>query len=144
MPRIWAFCRRNERSRAGYRRRGYTLIEILVVLVLLSLVAGIAAPLGLRTLRNAETRAMERKLGAVLDDLPQRAFRRGEPLTVDADALAREVELAADQGELRLPQPLRYRADGSAEGGELQWLRPGDPVRRWRITPLSGEARLQP
>ena len=142
MPATWVSCRRNRKSSG--RIQGYTLIEILVVVVLMGLVAGIATPLGLRALKNAELRAAERKLGVVLDDLPQRAFRQGEALTVLAPALAQEAELGTDQGEIELPQPLRYRADGSAEGGDVVWHRPGGSSLRWHVEALTGRALLQP
>jgi prepilin-type N-terminal cleavage/methylation domain-containing protein len=140
MPKTWAYCRRSEVPRDG----GFTLLEILVVMVLLALVAGIVTPFGLRTVRNAESRSLERRLLAVLDQLPQRAFRQAEPLSFDGDSLQRELQMDATQGRLTTSQILRYRADGSAEGGELEWRRDDGSLMRWRIRRMTGEPQRLP
>ncbi len=81
---------------------------------------------------------------AVLDQLPQRAFRQAEPLSFDGDSLQRELQMDATQGRLTTSQILRYRADGSAEGGELEWRRDDGSLMRWRIRRMTGEPQRLP
>lgn len=120
------------------RRRGFTLLEMLVVLALLGLVAGLVAPQAGRWLSNAQERGWRADLKARIEGLPIKAFLAGRPLSVDAVQL--QAGLPGESGGLvlRMRQPLRYSASGAAEGGELELLR-GAMVERWRVRPVSGE-----
>ena len=73
------------RSRAG--DRGFTLIELVVVLMIVAIASGLAAP-GLKSgWRSREVRTGTRSLAAVMRGLRERAVRRGveQELVLEAD-----------------------------------------------------------
>lgn len=103
-------------------RRGFTLIEMLVVLAMLAVLAGAARPLLLLSVQRSqeqELRAALRTLRVALDE-----YKRA----VDAGQVARNAE------DLGYPPSLRVLVDGvpdakSGQGRKLYFLRrlPRDP-----------------
>jgi prepilin-type N-terminal cleavage/methylation domain-containing protein len=141
MPRTWgSFLHSSpERRAAGRGTPGFTLLELLVVLVLVALVAGMVAPVASRGLEAARERAAVADLRALLEGLPVRAFRQGVPQSYDAQALERLlVELPAGWS-LRLAAPLQYSASGAAAGGSVTLLAPARSVQELRVLAVSGE-----
>lgn len=120
------------------RARGFTLLELLVVLVLVGVVTGLVAPLAANSLAAARERAVAAELRAVLDGLPVRAFGTGVQQTYDVAALNRLLGDLPAGWSLQLDAPLRYSLQGVASGGELSLLAPGRAARRWRVQPVSG------
>ena len=108
--------------------RGYTLLEILVVLALLGLLTGLAVP---RLDRMFDSLRMAFERDDVLDaiaDLPYLANRQGMsfeltrfPPEATADpANPQTVPLQLPDGWIvRATQPIRYAANGVCGGGEL-------------------------
>jgi len=131
-------------SRSGCRRagRGFTLLELLVVLTIVGLSAGIMVPALSRAVDAAQERAWTQELGAALAALPLKAFHGGQPLQLDAEAVR---ALLPDQlppdAEITLLEPLRYSAMGMARGGMLRVRTSQGRVHEWRIEPVSGQVR---
>ena len=124
------------------RSSGFTMLELLIVLLLVGLVAGMAVPRVDRALDAARQRAFERDLQAVLVALPLQAFRQGQALDFDAAALMKRLPAAPAALRIDLPQPLRYGPDGVAEGGEV-WLRTaGAPALHLRVARVTGQVSL--
>ncbi len=121
-------------------RRGFTLLEMLVVMALLALVAGVAAPPVARWLENAELRGWRADVRARIERLPVDAYLSGTPLEVDAAALLQGLAAQPAGARLTLERPLRYAANGAAEGGWVR-LEAGGQVQRWRVQPMTGEVR---
>lgn len=119
------------------RAAGFTLLELLVVLLLLGLAVGMVAPNASRWLDAAQARGWRADLKAHLEALPVRAFLAGEALSVDATQLSRAVPAPAGT-RLRVEAPLRYSASGMAVGGSVE-LQQGTSREIWRIRPISGE-----
>lgn len=119
--------------------RGFTLLELLVVLVLLGVVTGLVAPLAANSLAAARERAAAAELRALIDGLPVRAFAAGTPQTYDAAALGRLLGDLPAGWSVQLDAPLKYSLSGVASGGEVSLLAPGRAPLRWRVLPVSGE-----
>ena len=99
-------------------QRGFTLLELLVVLVLVGLVTAIAVP-NLERLYGAVTRGTERAY--ILDQfvgLGQRAMRQGRNYVVFDAVGPRDSDLAgpAGAGDSAIAELLRERAEEGAEG----------------------------
>lgn len=117
---------------------GFTLLELLVVMTLVALVAGVVAPAASRGLDAALQRGARQDALALLQSLPVRAQSAGVPQAWDADALSAALALP-ESWAWKLERPLRYGPNGVAEGGTVE-LQVGDGERlRWRVQPFSGE-----
>lgn len=130
---------RHGSCRAG---RGFTLLELLVVLAIVGLSAGIMVPALSRAVDAAQERAWTQELGAALAALPLKAFQSGQPLQLDAGAVRALLpdQLPTD-AEITLLEPLRYSAMGMARGGLLRVRTSQGRVHEWRIEPVSGRVR---
>jgi general secretion pathway protein H len=117
--------------------KGFTLFELLVVLVLVALIAAVSAPLLLKGLGRAEARGAAQDVAAALRRARSEAVVRNSDVVLTVDVNARsfrmdgaaahvlpvklEVELytaqteqiAADVGNIR------FFPDGSSTGGEV-------------------------
>ena len=142
------------------RRRGFTLIEMLAVLTLVALVAGVAAGLIGANLGGAKTRAAVRDLTAALRQTRGLAIVNGEERGLEIDVDARTYQVP-DKPAVQLPEELsmklltaateqtgdskgviRVFPDGSSSGGRIT-LRRGDHEWRVEIAWLTGEVRIE-
>ncbi len=127
---------------APARVHGFTLLELLVVMTLVALVAGVVAPAASRGLDAATQRGARQDALALLQSLPVRAQAAGQPQAWDAQALSAALPLP-EAWEWQLERPLRYGPNGVAEGGQVA-LSLGDGERlRWRVQAFSGEVVSQ-
>ena len=126
---------------AGSRTRisGLTLLELLVVLLLMGLMTAMVAPTFSRQLDNAKSRALQRQLRGVVEQLPLQAFRAGQALDVGADDLLKSLgpDWPFDM-RLELPRSLHYEATGIASGGELRVRKDGQVIATFYISPMTG------
>lgn len=118
--------------------RGFTLLELLVVLSVVALTAGLTLPSASRWIDATRERGWRDDLSAALTALPVRAFQRGAPIVLDAGAVRQlSTDMPADV-KVELSEPLRYGASGAAGGGELG-LRVGSGKHEmWKIEPITG------
>lgn len=121
--------------------QGFTLLELLVVLLLVALVAGLAAPASMRALDAARERGLLTDLEAVLESLPIRAFASGQVLELDAAALRAELPDLPTDWQVTLSAPLAYGSSGVARGGQLSVQVPGREPVRWEIEALTGHVQ---
>ena len=122
--------------------RGFTLLELLVVMVLLALMLGLVAPNASRWLEAAQVRGWRVDLKARIEALPVRVFLSGEALSLDIQQLQRDLPGQPGGLELRMAAPLRYSAVGMAAGGELELWR-GSQIEVWTIQPVTGEVVIE-
>jgi len=120
---------------------GFTLLEILVVLVLLALATGLVAPAGARWLDAARQRAWQEDLRAQLANQPLRAFHSGQALVLDAQAVRELVSDMPKDVVVELSAPLRYGPSGAASSAEIRLRRSGVPAVVWRIVAVTGEVQ---
>ncbi len=128
------------RARLPRGVRAFTLLEMLVVLSLMALAVGIAAPRAVGWLDAARERGWRDDFRAYIEALPVRCFLAGESRQFDAQTLLNSVPDAPSRLELRLPHPVSYSALGVASGGEIE-LRWGDRRETWQIESLTGRVR---
>lgn len=113
--------------------RGFTLLELLVVLVVLGLAAAVATPSLVRLVDRLGERNEQDQLSLYLQNLPVAVMRQGGEYRVPATAgyvPAREalagspVELppsAAERLLIWVPGVIHYRPNGACTGGTLYW-----------------------
>lgn len=121
--------------------RGFTLLELLVVMALVAMMAGVAVPRTVRWFESAQERGWRNDLKARIEQMPVRAFRSGQPLSLDAHALEEGLPGRSGGLVLRLREPLQYGAAGLARGGVVELLRDGRVEVRWRVQPITGKVQ---
>lgn len=113
--------------------RGFTLLEMLVVLVILGLAAAVVAPPLARTVERVREAGDRDDLRRGLERLPLQAREQGRALDIPAGTLLPAPGRAWPEGwRLVAATPLRIEASGFCHGGDVQASGPGGP-RRWRL-----------
>ena len=141
------------------RARGFTLIELIAVVVLLAIVLAIASLSLSKSLSSAKVRAASKDLVAALRHTRGQAIVKGEPQVLVMD-LEKNSYVAPGRKPVELPKDMvlrlttaeteqtgansggiRFFADGSSTGGNVSVLM---GQREWRINVawLTGEIEL--
>lgn len=154
--------------RAGLAQKGFTLLELLVVLVLLGIISVLVAPSVGGSLQAARLKTEARGLLVVLREQRGQAISQGQPITLNFTAEGEyyhlenkqvdlpsgiEVILQTSGGDGDKPMPAElmsgiapnsvvFYPDGSSSGGVLQ-VSLEDAVRYIRIDWLTGEVVLR-
>lgn len=122
----------------GYTQRGFTLLELLVVLALMGLAAAVAAPRVLTWAESAQQRALLGSVRTHLQEQPSAAFFAGRTQVLTPRPEGWDLPPG---WQLYSPQPIVYEANGMTAGGLLE-LRTGEQVlARWRIEAPAGQVR---
>lgn len=142
------------------RPRGFTLIEMMAVLMLMALIAGaVAFSLG-SNLKGVKTRAAVRDLTAAMRYTRGQAIVKHEQRALEIDVDARSYQ-APGRPVIQMPEGLemklltaakeqtggskgliRFFPDGSSSGGRVT-LKRGDHEWRVEIAWLTGEVRME-
>lgn len=103
------------------RRRGFTLLELLVVLALMGLLAALAAPALSRTIASWQRREVLSVLSEQIRSLPVAARQSGRAFVFDGDRLGGEPSVLpiAEGWHLSAPSVWRVHANGVCESGTL-------------------------
>ena len=123
--------------------KGFTLLELLVVLAIASLMVAIAAPFTVRTIERAELRADARELKSDLRALRQRAIdgRHAISVTALSETLWPESGRAVRHRAIFVGEDgntaLVFYPDGTSSGGTFR-LQDGSRVAVVRVAWLSG------
>ena len=134
-------------------RRGYTLIETTVVLLVLALAAGVAAPVIGRGLDAIRLRAEVAGVASFLRAARERAITQHHALDVRIDEAGRTLTLNAGDEDVRAvrhlsvlhieadPRAARtvtFFAYGLSTGGRFRLEAPGPVVYVVTVSPLTG------
>lgn len=151
---------RFENTTRHRRNRGFTLVELMVVMVIVALVMGLVATSMSRSISGAEARASTRKLVASLRYTRARAIieKREQVLLVDIDnrsyrAPGRkqvnlpegvDVTITTARSELTAESVggIRFFPDGGSTGGHIE-LTVNDREYRINVAWLTGESRME-
>jgi general secretion pathway protein H len=141
------------------RATGFSLVEVIVVMLLLALVASVIAINVSRSLKSTQVRAVSRDLVAAMKYTRGQAIAKGKPKSIEFD-LQNKTYQAPGRPRVSIPEGMelglytadseivdddhagiRFFSDGSSTGGRIT-LRYKD--REWRINVnwLTGEIRV--
>ena len=115
------------------RAHGFTLIEILVVLVVVGLLAGIALPRLGSIYRRFEITSQRDNLVLAIGNLNYRAYQAGQVIQLGStsdkpkagSAVAAVIDLPPGW-QLEVPQPISYSFNGICSGGQITLRGPDD------------------
>jgi len=127
MPRTSVCCRRGPD-----RRRGFTLLELLLVLTLAALATALVAPNIAQRLRQSEERSLIERVEDLLAGLPSRARQAQQASSWSVEQLSAPLALDPEP-QLRLSGPLQYDARGLAAGGTVLLQKGERTLASWRI-----------
>jgi general secretion pathway protein H len=138
-------------------RRGFTLVELMVVLVILALAAAIVVPSLSGPLASARFRRGGAEVRAAMVQARARATATGRLRTLRLDLDSGRYGIPADNVERALPEGTRFVAvaiagttvergvaglrffpDGSADGAEVVLADASEARLRLRVDPLTG------
>ena len=103
------------------RERGFTLLEMIVVLAILGLATALVAPSMLRGIDSWRRQAAMDVLIDAIRALPGDARARGRPILIDAAALGSATPplRIADGWTLKVAEPWSVGANGVCQDGEV-------------------------
>ena len=134
MP-ILAYCRRRTEP-AALAMRGFSLLELLVVLVLLGLAAGLIAPSLSRTADRVQAAGDRDDVLRRIQGLPAMARQAGRPFRWEAGSLVERPGIVWPSGwRVVALTPLELAANGWCEGGQLQAQGAGLSMRLEALAP---------
>lgn len=97
--------------------RGFTLLELLVVITLIGLIAGIVAPRFINLGDKLSLKNQRLEVRQKVNGMPLLALRRGTALRIDAKG----APLALPEGwRVTAITPVIYQSNGSCLGGEIE------------------------
>ncbi len=101
--------------------KGFSLIELMVVLLLVSLATGLVLPNLANLYRSAQLNSELSRLSISISSLGYLSFSSGEAISVATDADIRKYIGTSDSWQLSVEEPLRINASGVCLGGLMRF-----------------------
>ncbi len=131
--------RRSTARSQGPWGRGFTLLELLVVVTILALLVAVVPPLVSGAIPGAELKSATREIAAALRYARSQAITHGQDVTLHLDVKSRRYRITGARREFALPADLdisvygaasassdsvtggiRFFSDGSSTGGRIK------------------------
>jgi general secretion pathway protein H len=131
----------------GPRQRGFTLLELLLVLVIVATGYALVVRFGGAGVSGAQLKSAARTVAAGLRDARGRAIATQQSVTLDLDLDRRTIQVKGSDRERSLPERLEVRLDTSqaevagARRGAIRFYPDGSSTGG-RVTLASGERKL--
>ncbi|MDR7088707.1 prepilin-type N-terminal cleavage/methylation domain-containing protein [Cellvibrio fibrivorans] len=106
------------------QRKGFTLVEILVVLILLGLTSALVLPKFPALYERFKSRAEQDNFYQALGALGLKAYTQQKTITLNATS-ARELVEVPDDWELHIETPIVYKPSGLCLGGDVSYTAKG-------------------
>lgn len=127
--------------------KGFTLLELLVVLALISLLAGMVVPNLQRTIESIERSTQREQIISDIGQLSYRAFTAGMKFELNEEKLG--VQLPDGSPMLLLPEgwtiniskPIGFNFNGFCTGGEIQIIGPDKTSEQVTLLKTSCEVK---
>lgn len=125
------------------RTHGFTLIEILVVMLVMALLAGLVAPNVYRSVHSYELHTQRQTILAQLGEMGYRAYLTGQPVVLDtfssesanSDENLIKLELPPDW-TIETTDPIRFSFTGVClSGGDVALIDPDGTRQVFPLTP---------
>jgi prepilin-type N-terminal cleavage/methylation domain-containing protein len=113
--------------------RGFTLLELLVVLALIAAIVGMAMPNFSRMLDSFSRNTAWRAVESELSDLPFRAFTAGRALRLHNDTARQYLTTLPADWKFAAERPVVYRDSGWCEGGRIVITTEDGEVRTYTL-----------
>jgi len=111
---------------------GFTLIEILVVLVMIGLLAAVALPGMMRMKESVEYANQRDQILSSITSLSYQAYVTGQPITLKGESLPFRLP---DGWTLETPNPIAYNFNGACSGGQMDIISPNGRRESFDLQP---------
>lgn len=121
---------------------GFTLIELLIVLAIVGLASGVAAPKLLKLYSRSSEHSELQKFAQVLKQSQFQAWKTGRAIRLEANKIELWPVVPVDWEIIERPS-LYFLTTGVTNGGVIKFKAPSSRLWSLNIAPLNGKISLQ-
>lgn len=126
-------------SNQAVKPLGFTLLELLLVLLIISFLAAVSAPALWRAIDSSNERSVIEQVQLELSTQPRQAVANGTPIVLRANHFDARLP---DGFVVEIVEPIHYDFTGMSQGGRVRLRHEsGRVIAEWRVIAPSGEVR---